>query len=236
MRKPLFLASAIAIAGALSAPANAVPVPANSSLIPTQPFDASTQGSVLTTTSVSGQSLTFGTTLRSAVYRNTLGTLDFYYQVLRTGAGTAGDDPIDRLTSSSFLGYTVDAFAFAADPDGTGFFTAAANAPPAGQAPGSTTTFGRDVTGGILQTSFGSNGLALTESSATYIFRTNAATFGQGFFGVSDGTTFSGLAFAPTGAPVAPVPEPATWAMMLVGFGAVGFGLRRRKALAPSAA
>ena len=28
--------------------------------------------------------------------------------------------------------------------------------------------------------------------------------------------------------PTAPVPEPATWAMMLVGFGMVGFGLRRR--------
>ena len=29
------------------------------------------------------------------------------------------------------------------------------------------------------------------------------------------------------------VPEPATWAMMLVGFGAVGFGLRRRRSAAP---
>lgn len=29
---------------------------------------------------------------------------------------------------------------------------------------------------------------------------------------------------------IAPVPEPATWAMMLLGFGAVGFGLRKRKA------
>ena len=29
----------------------------------------------------------------------------------------------------------------------------------------------------------------------------------------------------------APVPEPATWALMLVGFGAVGYSLRSRKTL-----
>jgi choice-of-anchor C domain-containing protein len=28
---------------------------------------------------------------------------------------------------------------------------------------------------------------------------------------------------------IAPVPEPATWAMMLFGFGAIGFAMRRRK-------
>jgi hypothetical protein len=31
------------------------------------------------------------------------------------------------------------------------------------------------------------------------------------------------------GAPVGGVPEPATWAMMLVGFGAAGAALRRRR-------
>lgn len=32
--------------------------------------------------------------------------------------------------------------------------------------------------------------------------------------------------------PEAPVPEPSTWALMLVGFGAVGWGMRRRKSAA----
>ena len=37
---------------------------------------------------------------------------------------------------------------------------------------------------------------------------------------------FSGnLTFTPT----APVPEPATWALMLLGFGAIGFAMRRRR-------
>lgn len=36
---------------------------------------------------------------------------------------------------------------------------------------------------------------------------------------------------------VAPVPEPATWAMMLLGFGGIGFAMRRgRRQLAPQAA
>ena len=32
-----------------------------------------------------------------------------------------------------------------------------------------------------------------------------------------------------TAAPAGPVPEPATWAMMLMGFGLMGFGLRNRR-------
>ncbi|MEP6785399.1 MAG: PEPxxWA-CTERM sorting domain-containing protein [Sphingomonadales bacterium] len=38
------------------------------------------------------------------------------------------------------------------------------------------------------------------------------------------------LNFRVTGTTAAAVPEPASWAMMITGFGAVGFGLRRRRA------
>ena len=41
---------------------------------------------------------------------------------------------------------------------------------------------------------------------------------GSGFLGVSSLGTVAG-----------PVPEPSTWAMMLLGFGAIGFSMRRRK-------
>jgi hypothetical protein len=46
------------------------------------------------------------------------------------------------------------------------------------------------------------------------------------------GMAFSGITVA--GVPVEnAVPEPATWAMMLMGFGVVGFALRRRRGAAP---
>jgi hypothetical protein len=31
-----------------------------------------------------------------------------------------------------------------------------------------------------------------------------------------------------------PIPEPGTWVMMLLGFGAVGFAFRRRKGIQPA--
>lgn len=184
------------------------------------PFVAATQGGLLTTTTVPGIALTFSATMRSAVYRNTLGTLDFYYQVARTGPGTDESDEIAAFTASNFAGFMVDAFVSGTDPDAGGFFTASTNGI-------STTTLGRSMDGKTLRTDFNLNGLVNTETSATYIFRTNATAYRGGTFGVIDGSTFSGRAFQPTVS--AAVPEPATWGMMLVGFGVVGSALRRRK-------
>ncbi len=42
------------------------------------------------------------------------------------------------------------------------------------------------------------------------------------------------LAYIDVGAPSPGVPEPATWALMLIGAGAAGFGLRTRRALTPA--
>jgi PEP-CTERM motif len=154
--------------------------------------------------------------------RNTFGTLDFYYQVARTGAGTIASQMIDAFTAADFSGLTVDGFVSPTDPDGIGFFTAAFNPPS------STTTTGRSSSGVTLQTNFGTSGLIDNEISATYIFRTNATQFTTGTFGIFDGSTYSGVAFAPTSA----VPEPASWALMLVGFGVVGSAIRRRTKVA----
>ena len=56
--------------------------------------------------------------------------------------------------------------------------------------------------------------------------RVPALSFGTGTFG--GGNDFF-KAWGSTDAGVPPIPEPATWAMMLLGFGAAGFALRRRR-------
>lgn len=59
-----------------------------------------------------------------------------------------------------------------------------------------------------------------TGSPATPTFLTGSFTLVNPFFG-NGRLTISPVA-------VAAVPEPATWAMMLVGFGGIGFAMRRR--------
>lgn len=218
--KTLMYAAAVASAVIAAAPSQATVLLSGSSLLPTQPFAdiAGTQGTLLASVTRSGTAFTFAATVTSAVYRNSLGTLDFYYQVQRTGPGSRANQQIDQLTAADFTGFTVDAYASAGDPDGAGFFLAAMN-PPA-----STTTFGRSDDDAVIQIDFGTNGLIGTERSATYILRTNARRFNEGTFGVIDGSTFADLAFQPSA-----VPEPATWGLMLAGFAMTGYAARRRK-------
>jgi hypothetical protein len=161
--------------------------------------------------------------MRSAVYRNTLGTLDFYYQVAVSTIDVG--DEVFNLTASRFMGYTVDAFVDATDFDGAGFFTAANNPNLQGPA-GSTTTASRNGSGSVIRADFGSNGLeAAGQTSATYIFRTNATNFDfGGTFTTQDGSVAQRANFQP----IAAVPEPATWAMMIGGMGMIG-GLMRRQ-------
>lgn len=222
--KRVLISLAATVAAFAAVPAHAIAIAPGTSDLMFDAFNPATQGTLLASTSVPGVAFTFSGLMRSAVYRNTFGTVDFYYQVARTGRGSISDNMINQFTAANFQSFNVDGFVSAADPDGAGFFTAAMN-PPA-----STTTTGRSVTGVTLQTNFGENGLAGTDVSATYIFRTNATAFTVGTFGVINGSTFSGLAFAPTVA--AAVPEPSTWAMMFAGFAIVGSVLRRRKAVA----
>jgi len=210
----------------MAAPAAAVTlVPGSSMVQPTAGLPEG-QGTLLASTAFTGTALTFSATFNQAVYRNDAGTLDFYYQVIRTGPGTVNDQEVRSFTVSDFDGFDVEGFAFGGDPDGAGIFVAANNPTLAdGQASNSTTTFGRSPSSGVLTTEFGVNGLTGTQNSATYIFRTNATAFNTlGTFGVIDGSTLQGTTFQP----IAAVPEPASWAMMIAGFGLVGSAMRRR--------
>ena len=75
-------------------------------------------------------------------------------------------------------------------------------------------------------------------SSDTITFNPFTATFGNYQFAfnlltlTSDG---SSIARGFLTANVSAVPEPAAWAMMLIGFGGIGFAMRRRKVVRTSA-
>ena len=229
----LFLRLAFATAAfAVSVPASAaIILNGSSDVAPTAGVPAS-QGTLLALQSTSLPALTFATTFLQGVYRNGFGTLDFYYQVTRTGPGSLNDTgEIDKFTVSSFAGFVIDGFATGAtDPDGAGPFQGGANSFLAdGVTPsGSTTTFGRSASGDILRVDFGLNGLSGSERSTTYIFRTNATDFDNlGTFGVLNGSSVQGLAFRPLLAQA--VPEPSTWMMMLLGFGGIGLTMRKRR-------
>jgi len=216
MRKPQLLIAS-ALLGLAATPSLATIVPPATGGVAITAFDTSTQGTLLDSNVLTGQSLTFAGSMAVAVYRNTLGTLDFYYQFARTGAGTQNSDAVERITGANFAGYTVDALFSDADLDGAGIFTASNN-------PGAAATARRNLDGGVVGVDLDpSNPLAGTEISSTYIFRTNATEYEAGTFGVIDGSSFQGISYQPTGA----VPEPATWAMFILGFGAAGAAMRR---------
>lgn len=187
---------------------------------------SSTQGTKLASDSITGCSnpgTTFCGTMNVAVYRNTTGTLDFYYQFIRNTTG--GADAVETITGGDFTGYDVTAYVWTADPDGAGAFVSENN-------PGANARAAMSLSGTVSVNFANSNPLTGSDASATYIFRTNAVNYAEGTFGVIDRAVFSGMAYQP--AP--PVPEPATWGLFIGGFGLVGGALRRarRRPLATS--
>jgi hypothetical protein len=78
------------------------------------------------------------------------------------------------------------------------------------------------------------NGVPGISAPGNMTLSVNGGTFNEGFFGVDEGKKHGMVVTAkfdwdndPVG-----VPEPATWAMMIMGFGAAGSVIRRRRALA----
>lgn len=95
-----------------------------------------------------------------------------------------------------------------------------------------------DITGGTVQL-FASNGDAdYTNDASLGSFSFDSLATGQTFSGLSAGNYFYEVTGTVTGSGggsyllssnISPIPEPETYAMLLVGLGLVGFSVRRRK-------
>src|SRR5688572_18664664 len=154
---------------------------------------------------VNGASGTVSGTLRSSVYMNSGGTLDFYYQY----TNDVGFDPIHRLTMSSFRNFTTDV-GYRLTPIGQ--FTAGTIIPNEAN---------RNTSGSVVGFDFDTPvSIPPGATTQTLVIRTNANQWGPGFASVINGS-------ATTVASFAPVPEPAT--MAALGLGALALIRRRRR-------
>ncbi len=196
-------------------------------------FNISNPGTFLdgSTDSLSGLNaqgnVLYSGTLRTAVYRNIIGTLDFYYQFANSWSSP---DSISRITMGSFAGFTTNIGYTNQNIDGYGnsdvnFRGTTAYTPL--QAP----LTGERVSDATLGFNFtpGPSGTKINpgETSSILVIRTNATSFDIGSTSIINGATVNVATFAPTAD--SNVPEPATYALMGAGLVTLGLFRRNRK-------
>lgn len=163
-------------------------------------------------------------TLRTAVYRNLVGTLDFYYQFYNS---TTSPDSISRLTMNSFAGFTTNLGYTNQNIDGNGNSDVNFRGSGSNQVP----LVGERVSSSTVGFNFGAGSFSPKinpgETSSILLVRTNAMNYGIGSTSVINGATVNIVTFAPTAG--SDVPEPATYALMGAGLMALGLLRRNRK-------
>lgn len=149
-------------------------------------------------------------TLTSAVFQESTGTLDFYYQVANSaGSATA----LSRESDTSFVGFTTF----------TGYRTDAVVAFVVGTV--APVSADRNAAGGLMGFNFFPAKILPGLTSDILVISTDATLFAAGNAAVIDGGTQTVAAFEPTGTP-ATVPEPGT--LLLIGAGLLAAPFFRR--------
>ena len=154
--------------------------------------------------------------LRSAVFMNPTGTLDFYYQVVNNMRSSTA---IARESNANFAGFET----------WTGFRLDGASLPGGIFTNGTVTPFtaDRDITGIVVGFNFGplpANRVLAGTTSAVLVVSTDATLFTVGNASIIDGGTATVAAFQPT-----PIPEPSSALLVCGGLAAAVLRLRRRR-------
>jgi hypothetical protein len=193
------------------------PVPPGSSLLLTggatgQPLGTLVGGPL---TSLYSFNTTAGTTsgsLTTSVYRESGGTLDFYYQVANNASSATA---IARQTDTSFTGYTTS----------LGYRTDAVSGFATGTVP--PTTGDVSLTSSVVGFQFGppdSAKILPGTTSTVLVISTNATNFTAGNASIIDGGTQTVAAFQPAAGGA--IPEPGT--MVLLGGGLLALASLRK--------